>query len=321
MSFRMQLTIWVATMLVSLSVSLEAQEVKLGNPGKSLNFFVFDLAKEKGFFREEGLDLKVISMKCDIAITALLTGDLDATGCVGTASRVIASQNVPVRTVVWLFKKPTFYVFARPEIKSGADFKGKIVGISSFGSDTDLSLKAFVQRHGLDPEKDIKRIVSGATSTRLAALKAGSIDATTLAPPYDVYAEQMGLRNLGYVGDFLEFPQSGFTVSDTVLQSKRDLVKRLIRGTLRGLRFVFDHRAETARFIAKDYNLSEAVADKVYGSLLPALSEDGTATDQGLKVMLDTIGIALKKEVSVPASRLIDYGPLRQVQREMGLAK
>ncbi len=43
MSFRMQLTIWVATMLVSLSVSLEAQEVKLGNPGKSLNFFVFRL--------------------------------------------------------------------------------------------------------------------------------------------------------------------------------------------------------------------------------------------------------------------------------------
>jgi len=222
---------------------------------------------------------------------------------------------------VWLFKKPTFYVFARPEIKSGADFKGKIVGISSFGSDTDLSLKAFVQMAGLDPEKDIKRIVSGSTATRLTALKSGAIDATTLAPPYDVYAEQMGLRNLGYVGDFLEFPQSGFTVSDTVLQSKRDLVKRLIRGTLRGLRFVFDHRAETARFIAKDYNLSEAVADKVYGSLLPALSEDGTATDQGLKVMLDTIGIALKKEVNVPASRLIDYGPLRQVQREMGLAK
>ncbi len=66
-------------------------------------------------------------------MTALLTGDLQATGCVGTASRVIASQNVPVRTVIWLFKKPTFYVVARPEIKSAADLRGKTVGISSFG--------------------------------------------------------------------------------------------------------------------------------------------------------------------------------------------
>ena len=318
---RMKRIILAATMLFALSLSLEAQEVKLGNPGKSLNFFVFDLAREKGFFREEGLDLKVISMKCDIAVTALLTGDLDATGCVGTASRIIASQNVPVRTVVWLFKKPTFYVFAKPEIKSGGDFKGKILGISSFGSDTDLSLKVFVQMQGLDPEKDIKRIVLGSTSTRLAALKGGSIDGTTLSPPYDIYAEQMGLRNLGYVGDFLEFPQSGFTVSDAVLQTKRGLVKRLIRGTLRGLRFVFDHRGETARFIAKDYNLSEAVADKVYASLLPALSEDGTATEKGLKVMLEPIGVAMKKEVSVPTWRLIDYGLLREVQKEMGLSR
>jgi ABC-type nitrate/sulfonate/bicarbonate transport system substrate-binding protein len=107
-------------LLASLAVG---QEVFIGNPGKSLNFFHFDLAIELGFFKELGLDVKLLSTKCDIAVTALLTGDLQATGCVGSASRFIASQNVPVRTVIWLFKKPTFYVVARPEIKSAADPK------------------------------------------------------------------------------------------------------------------------------------------------------------------------------------------------------
>ena len=37
-------------------------------------------------------------------------------------------------------------------------------------------------------------------------------DATTLWPPFNIYAEQLGLRVLAYVGDYLEFPQSGFTV-------------------------------------------------------------------------------------------------------------
>lgn len=311
---------WVllAVGLITTSVAL-AQEVFIGNPGKSLNFFIFDIAGERGFFREQGLDVKIISTKCDIAVMALLTGDLQATGCVGSASRFIASQNVPVRTVIWLYKKPTFYVVARPEIKTGADLKGKTVGISSFGSDTDLSIKVFAQMHKLDPEKDFNRIVIGSTATRLTALKQGSIDATTLSPPFNVYAEQMGLKNFGYVGDFLEFPQSGFTVSDATLQKKRDLIKKLLRGTLRGLQFARQNRTETVRFIAKDYHLQEPVADKVYGSLLPAMSENGLATEKGLKVMVETLGVAVGKGVDFPTQRLVDYTLLREVQSELGM--
>ena len=308
----------LAVGLITTSVAL-AQEVFIGNPGKSLNFFIFDVAGERGFFREQGLDVKIVSTKCDIAVRALLTGDLQATGCVGSASRFIASQNVPVRTVIWLFKKPTFYVVARPEIKTGADLKGKTVGISSFGSDTDLSIKVFAQMQRLDPEKDFNRIVIGSTATRLTALKQGSIDATTLSPPFNVYAEQMGLKNFGYVGDFLEFPQSGFTVSDATLQKKRDLIKKLLRGTLRGLQFARQNRTETVRFIAKDYNLQEPVADKVYGSLLPAMSENGLATEKGLKVMVETLGVAVGKGVDFPTQRLVDYTLLREVQLELGM--
>ncbi|MBI4529008.1 MAG: ABC transporter substrate-binding protein [Deltaproteobacteria bacterium] len=304
--------------LVFLDVA-PAQEARIGNPGKSLNFFIFDLARERGFFRDEGLDLKLISIKCDIAVKALLTGDLDATGCVGSASRFIASQNVPIKTVVWLFKKPTFYIVSKPEIKSGHELKGKTVGISSFGSDTDLSIKAFVKLHGLDPERDIKRIVLGPTSTRLAALKGPSIDATPLSPPYHIYTEQMGFKTLAYVGDFLEFPQSGFSVSEAALQNKRTLVKKLIRGTLRGLQLVLENRAETVRFIAKDYSLSEGIADRVYTSILPGLSEDGTATEKGLNTMIESLAITLKKEVKLPGSRLVDYALLKEVQAELGI--
>lgn len=295
------------------------QEVFIGNPGKSLNFFIFDLALEKGYFKELGLDVKLLNTKCDIAVTALLTGDLQASGCVGSASRFIASQNVPVRTVIWLFKKPTFYVVARPEIRTAADLRNKTIGISSFGSDTDLAMKVFAQSGKVDPEKEMKRIVAGATSTRLQGLKAGSIDATTLSPPFNIYAEQMGLRVLAYVGDYLEFPQSGFTVSDATLKSKRELIKKLIRGTLRGLQLTLKNRAETVRFIAKDYKLQEEVADQVYVSLLPALSENGLATDKGLKVMIETLGTAVGKNVEFPPQRLVDYTLLKEVQQELGI--
>jgi len=319
----MRIKLSIGALLFALDLLLAsfggAEEVFIGNPGKSLNFFHFDLAIEKGFFRELGLDVKLLNTKCDIAVAALLTGDLQATGCVGSASRFIASQNVPVRTVIWLFKKPTFYVVARPDIKSAADLRNKTIGISSFGSDTDLSMKIFAASGKLDPEKDIKRIAAGSTSTRLQGLKAGSLDATTLSPPFNIYAEQMGLRVLAYVGDFLEFPQSGFTVSDATLKSKRELIKKLLRGTLRGLQFTLKNRAETVRFIARDYKLQEAVADKVYTSLLPAMSENGLASDRGLKVMVETLGTAVGKQVDFPPERLVDYTLLKEVQKELGI--
>ena len=91
--FVIGLTLLVAQL--AWSAAAFTQEVFIGNPGKSLNFFIFDLALEKGYFRELGLDVKILNTKCDIAVTALLTGDLHATGCVGSASRFIASQNVP----------------------------------------------------------------------------------------------------------------------------------------------------------------------------------------------------------------------------------
>jgi NitT/TauT family transport system substrate-binding protein len=319
MRFRLLITFVLIALSFTAISAARSQEVFIGNPGKSLNFFHFDLALEKGYFREQGLDVKIITTKCDVAVMALLTGDLQATGCVGSASRFIATQNVPVRTVIWLFKKPTFYVFARPEIKTGAELKNKTIGISSFGSDTDLSMKVFAQLHKLDPEKDLKRIVSGSTSTRLTALKTGAIDATTLSPPFNVYAEQMGLRVLAYVGDFLEFPQSGFSVSDATLRNKRGLIKRLLHGTLRGLQFTLKNRADTVHFIAKDYKLPEPVADKVYISLLPAMSENGLATDKGLKVMVETLGTAVGKNVDFPPERLVDYSLLREVQKEMSI--
>ena len=145
------------------------------------------------------------------------------------------------------------------------------------------------------------------------------MNATTLSPPFNVYAEQMGLRVLAYVGDFLEFPQSGFTISDATLKSKRDLIKRLLRGTLRVLQFTLKNRVETIRFIAKDYELQEPIADKVYSSLRPAMSENGLATDKGLKVMVETLGTAVGKNVDFPPDRLVDYTLLREVQKETGV--
>ena len=65
--------------------------------------------------------------------------------------------------------------------------------------------------------------------------------------------------------------------------------------------------------------MQETIADKVYASLLPAMSENGLATDKGLKVMVETLKTAVGKDVDFPPERLVDYTLLREVQKELGL--
>jgi len=61
------------------------------------------------------------------------------------------------------------------------------------------------------------------------------------------------------------------------------------------------------------------VAEKVYASLLPAMSENGLATDKGLKMMIETLGTAVGKNVDFPPERLIDYTLLNEVQKELAV--
>jgi len=72
-------------------------------------------------------------------------------------------------------------------------------------------------------------------------------------------------------------------------------------------------------FLANDYKLQETVTDKLYASLLPALSENGLAADKGLTNMIETLGTAVGKNVDIPPERLVDYTLLREAQKELGI--
>ena len=221
-----QSNLTIATVLIAFNLLLVstavAEEVFVGNPGKSLNFFHFDLAIERGFFKELGLDVKLLSTKCDIAVTALPHGRSPGNRLrrIGIAlycepKRSGAHGDLAFQKADVLCRGSAGYpICRRPE---GQNHRHQLL------RQRYRFVHENVCRHRQTRSgKRHRRIIAGSTSTRLQGLKAGSLDATTLSPPFNVYAEQMGLRVLAYVGDFLEFPQSGFTVSDATLKTKRE---------------------------------------------------------------------------------------------------
>ena len=88
------------------------------------------IAREKGFFREEGFDPQLIRMSANAAIAAGVAGELDALGSVGSAVRGIM-RGVPLRVVAVDLRRPIFWLVSRPEFRNAKELKGKALGIAT----------------------------------------------------------------------------------------------------------------------------------------------------------------------------------------------
>ena len=162
--------------LVLADFSFAADRVRFAYPAKSLNYLPVTMGRDKGIFQEEGIDLQMILVASTIQVAALTTGDIDFSGA---QSQVMAgaARGLPVKVVGFLTIKPSFWLMSKPEIKTMADLKGKIIGITAIGSSTDTLARFLVGKNGLTPDRDVAFIGTGTTSNILTAMKAGTVDA------------------------------------------------------------------------------------------------------------------------------------------------
>ena len=302
--------------LISQRQGVAADRVRFAYPAKSLNYLPVTLGRDKGIFHGEGIDLQMILVASTIQVAALTTGDIDFSGA---QSQVMAgaARGLAVKVVGFLTIKPSFWLMAKPEIKSMAELKNKIIGITAIGSSTDTLARFLVSKNGLIPDRDVAFIGTGTTSNILTAMKAGTVDAGVLSPPFNAMAKQLGYRTLAYFGDYVEQSLSGLGTSDKLIRERPELVRRMLSAAIKSLRFIQQRPAEVTQFIAKEWSVDGAAADELYKSMLPAFSKDGGMDEKGIRDALkrETERMALKEET--PLSRVLDLRLLREVQREI----
>ena len=298
----------------SSSYGFAADRVRFAYPAKSLNYLPITIGRDKGIFQAEGIDLQVILVASTIQVAALTTGDIDFSGA---QSQVMAgaARGLPVKVVGFLTIKPSFWLMAKPEIRSMADLKGKIIGITAVGSSTDTLARFLLTKNGLTPDREVALIGTGTTSNILTAMKAGTVDAGVLSPPFNAMATQMGYRTLAYFGDYVEQSLSGVGTSDKMIRERPELVRRMLIATIKSLRLIQQRPADSMQFISKEWSVDSASATELYKSMLPAFSKDGGMDEKGIRAALkrETERMALKEET--PLSRVLDLRILREVQK------
>jgi ABC-type nitrate/sulfonate/bicarbonate transport system substrate-binding protein len=126
------------------------------------------------------------------------------------------------------------------------DLKGKKIGVTRFGSATDIAARFALRKHNLDPQKDVTILQMGAMSSIMGGLQGGSIDAGLVSPPTLFAVEKMGFKELVSVTDMdLAFPNPSLVVQGGILRKRPESVDGFMHAYVRGI-----HRARTDKEFA-----------------------------------------------------------------------
>ena len=264
----------------------------------------------RGFYKEEGIDLVYVSIRADLGIKALLSGDVDYIYSTGTVIRG-AVVGVPVRALTFDFTKVFHSLMARPEITSAAMLKGKKIAVSSFGATGDLAARTAVQALGLDPNKDVSFVALGPHTLRYAAVQAGTVQATHMPLPFNIRMKREGYPELFYVGNILRQPLTGLSTSVEKIQKNSDQVRRMVRAFLRASRAFKNEKTEFVAFAQKRFALSRSVTEEAYDYLVDALSQDGVVEDVILQRAIDDAKKSLGVSKPIEQKDIVDYTFIR----------
>jgi len=293
------------------------QQVTLAVPAKSLAYLPYFLGLARGMYAAEGIDLQIQVMPSNLAVAAMTAGELAYTGSSGSSIQAAVSGQ-PFKVVLIMVKDLAFTLVAAPDVASAADLRGKSVAITSISASDDYALRAILRGQGV-PEDEVTAVAAQGTANSFAALSSGAVQGAMLSPPFDVQAESLGFHPLASAADYLRRAQSGLATTDRQLATRPDEVRRMIRATLRSIDATLDDARDSTEFIASEFGVAPDLAPGTYEKIARVLSRDGAATPELVRGEIEDAKARLGLGDDVPIAQVVDFAPLEQAQRELGL--
>ena len=294
----------------------EARKVTLSYSAVSMTWFPVKVAVEKGFFRQEGLEPQLIQMNGNVATVALANSHIDFSLNISPVLNG-AIQGLGTKLVAALNSRPFFSLVVRPEIAAAADLKGKVFAVSSFGNTQAILTEKHLQYLGLK-KGEYQLLAMGATPARIAALENNIAQGSLMPLPSNVQLENRGYRLLGNTAEIVALPIAGLGVHEERIRKDPDLIKRVIRASLRSLQLLQSNPKDTVKILMEWTHATEKDALRALDLAKPGFSKTGMLTDDDLRIEWSFIQQQTKK-TNVPVSVAQDMTLLREVQRELGM--
>ena len=299
--------------------------VKIGMAVPDISNLLLYVAKEKGNFKGEGLDVELVQFSSDAPAAQALTAGAVT---VNNASIFpVLDSHVAKRDLaaIWSVSNMPGYVwYGLPKYSSISELKGAgKIGVSGIGSQTYYISSWAMERAGLNPKTDVTFIPLGGPLERVAGLKAGQVDAIPATVPGMFILEHEGFKRLLSLKDLTpQFCYEVLYARRSNLARDEPSLRAVIRATVKAKAWALEHRDEATQILMKSLGApadQAGVYREAVDFALPYFPVDGQFPDQSIDVFLGFYRDQGRiKEIPDHASfidyRLIDYFQQHPIQ-------
>ena len=315
--FTLRIIFFSLLSMILFAANVNAGRVRVAMPSTTHAVLAFSTSRDKGYYRDEGLDVELILMSAPIASRALLSGDVEV-ATVGGAGLPPVLSGAPLRFIFTTYNRPMFWLFGKAEIRSVKELKGKRVGVSGIGSGPDSLLREALRRNALEG-RDVAILSLGVMPTIYSGLQSGVVDAAMLSPPFTFRAEEDGFRELiAFPKQDLVEMQGSILVKESFLQSDPATLEKFIRATYKGFLYIKQNRSGTIPILGRYLQVKEDLAAKAYEQVVrPAMTQDGTLNEEMQKKAVENVLKRLDLKEAPPLSRIFDFSIARKVVTDL----
>ena len=291
-------------------------KLRIGYAARAVAHSVPYVAKEAGFFSEEGIDAEIVRTAGSIAPMALVANEVDLAIMSAYLMIPVAVQN---RDVVMLggFSRYASMVFvARPEVKGAQDLKGKIVGIQRPGDAYEKSARFALRHLGLDADRDVQMLALGTNDVMWSALQTGRVSATILSPPGTLFARKAGMNFMVDLTDLkLEYQGSTIATRRSFLQKNPQLATHALRAIVRGVHLFKTRKEDTMRILGKFLGTKDREALEESWEYAAKMPAKPYAVESAVQTVLDHLSETQPRFAQHRPSEFIDSRLLTELDK------
>jgi len=315
------------TPLASLAGEASLPTVRFVQSGRTASSWPLFIGEEKKFFQKNGIYVEEIIVRGGTNTTRAVLSNTIPIGRINPDYVIDAMEKgARVKIVSAAMEKIPYDVIARPEIKSGADLKGKTVGVDSLTGGTTLMLREVFEKAYKLSDKDYQLLVVGTSPDRYAALKGGSVQVTFMGPPFNLRARQEGFTKLATFHEYLGPIQ--FVVqfaNEDYIKSNRAEVVKFIKGMAEATRWLYDpkNKEEALATYVKILKSTREAAEADYRFLIEEFKPfpvDGALNKQAIEKIFDLREKAGRYESKKAPSYLqyVDTSLVEDAKKQLG---
>ncbi len=231
-----------------------ADRIRIAYVSPSLSHAIPWIGKDTGIFRKHGFDSEVILITgSPRVVQALLAGDIEyaVAGATPAIRARMGGADAVILASLSSVSNMKLMVHPKSGIKRITDLKGKVLGVSQYGSEADVVARIMISQGGLGP-RDVNILQLGGHSQAAQALIAGKLDAAILGVQGLIVADKAGARVLVTAQEFNIFAPNGTLMATrSYIQRNRDAVMRFMRGFVEAVHFFKTQREQSVAIMTK----------------------------------------------------------------------